>query len=220
MQFSSFVRHRLAVLFLAFAGLALAACGASEPSAPATNAEKPAATQSGKLNGWGRSLVKEDGCHPDIALALQPYEVDYGQCRMKTFDDVCGAGTFEKGVALIPVLFERDAEMLNPWGWACARSGNVENALTAGCMSRTNQSEETCRCAAKKTIEIEKAPLPELLSYTDNSDMITAKATYPEYLGILGVDSMSEVTEETARKQDEFQAVFQRHYTRMEKDCM
>lgn len=217
MPFSINAKPRLAILFLAIASLAIAACGGSEPAA---TTETPTASQSGKLNGWGRDLVNDDGCHPAVALALQPYEVDYGQCRMKTFDDVCGAGNFEKGVALIPELFERDAEQLNPWGWACARSGNIENALTAGCMSRFNQSEEACRCAAKKTIELEDAPLPELLSYTDNSDMISAKATYPEYLGILGVDSMSEVTEETARKQDEFQAVFQRHYTRFEKECL
>ncbi len=164
--------------------------------------------------------MKEDGCHPDIALARQPYEADYGQCRMKTFEDVCGAGNFENGVALISMTFENDMEMVNPWGLACARAGNVENALTAGCMTRFNQSEETCRCAARKTIEIEEAPLPELLSYTDNSDMITAREKYPEYLGILGVDRAAELREDAAEKQDEFQAVFQRHYTRFQDECL
>lgn len=220
MQYSVFMKRRLVILFMAIASFAVAACGGSEPSATSANSEAPAATQSGKLNSWGRSLVKEDGCHPDIALALQPYEVDYGQCRMKTFDDVCGAGNFEKGVALIPMTFDRDMEQVNPWGIACARSGNIENALTAGCMSRFNQSEEACRCAAKKTIELEKAPLPELLSYTDNSDMITAREKFPEYLGILGVDRASELREDAAEKQDEFQSVFQRHYTRFEKECL
>ncbi|MAK61169.1 MAG: hypothetical protein CMK09_09350 [Ponticaulis sp.] len=118
------------------------------------------------------------------------------------------------------MTFEQDIEMANPWGIACARSGNIENALTAGCMSRFNQSEESCRCAARKTIEIESAPLPELLSYTDNADMITALEKYPDYLGVLGAKSPSDMTKERVEKQDEFQAVFQRHYTRFEKECL
>ncbi|GEM_PF-6272135 len=73
----------LSIPFLA-ASLLLTACGGSEPAAPSQTAKNPTAAPSGKLNAWGRDLVKEEDCHPAVALALQPYEADYGQCQMKT----------------------------------------------------------------------------------------------------------------------------------------
>ena len=197
--------------------LLLTACGGSETSA--TNDTKAASSSASGLNAWGKSLVREDGCHPDIARAMQPFEADYGQCTMPTFEEVCGAGTFDAGVQLIAETFERDVEQVNPWGWACARSGNIENALTAGCMTRTRASEESCRCAARKTIASESAPIPELLSYTENQDMVTAKATYPDYLGVIGATTAADLTKENAEKQDQFMAAFTHHYERWEAEC-
>ena len=207
-------------VFLVFAAaFFLTTCGGSDPKdarAADTKTVKTEKADTSGLNKWGKDLVKEENCHPAIAKALQPYEAEYGQCSMNTYTDICGAENFQAGVKLIKESFDQEIQMVNPWGLACARTGDTRAALISGCMERFRQSEDVCGCAADKTIAAEDPPLAAVMSLTDNSDTPEALRRFPEYLGILGAKAAGGVDEGTMKRQMDVQKARQRHYGRIE----
>ncbi len=127
--------------------LLLNACGGSDTAGAQ---DSPSAqtddVRMSELNGFARSLVKEDGCDPRIAKAMAPFESDYGECKMNKLTDICGEENFDRGVALIPAVREYNPG-INPWLWACSRNNDVRTAMLATCRERYRQSDETCACA-------------------------------------------------------------------------
>ncbi|MEL7231389.1 MAG: hypothetical protein AAGJ85_02640 [Pseudomonadota bacterium] len=154
----------------------LIACG--EENSPDATLQTPDAS-AGKLNAYAKALVREEGCDPDIARAMAPYESDYGECRMPQFLDTCGAQNKSDGIQLISEIRDEGTEGLNPWLRACVRSQDVQTSLNALCQARMRQTDEVCSCVAEGTIRgIDDAELTQWFTIAHAYDPNWQKGQY------------------------------------------
>lgn len=154
----------------------LIACG-EDNSPDATLQTSDAST--GKLNAYAKALVHEEGCDPDIARAMAPYESDYGECRMPQFLDICGEQNKSDGIQLISEIRDEETAGLNPWLRACVRSQDLETSLNALCQARMRQTVEVCECVAQSTIEeIEEVELVQWFTIAHAYDPNWQKGQY------------------------------------------
>ncbi|WP_139792417.1 hypothetical protein [Henriciella litoralis] len=185
-------------------GLMVALLGGCSDGAPSDGSATSAPASSGEvkkseLNGFARSLVKEDGCDPRIAKAMAPFESDYGECTMNKLTDICGEENFDRGVALIPAVREQQPG-LNPWLWACSRNNDVRTAMFATCKERYRQSDETCDCAVDAFLASESdSELVEWFSIQHAFDTRGAEGKYQNWVGYGPESRMTDLSDISGR---------------------
>lgn len=146
---------KTSLLAAGLAAFLLSACGDDEAASGSDAADTRTAESTKGLTGYAKELVREEGCDPDIAREMAPYESDYGECRMEQFLDTCGSQNKADGIKLISEIRDEGNEGLNPWLRACVRSQDLETSLNALCQARLRQNPDVCSCVAKGTLSDE-----------------------------------------------------------------